>query len=140
MLDSLLAGVSPLNCYEPLQVRQVASPGPVTTRSEGDITISGSTFSPNQIAAKVAVGHDPVRVVLNQNFAEGWTTNVGRVERDPTSRQPSVLLSAGYVGPIVFTFVPPGLWTGLTICAIAVALSVVVWRRARRSHRGRPRA
>jgi hypothetical protein len=128
LLDSMLAGVSPLDCYDPLQVRKVAWPGPMTIRSEGDITISGSTFSPNRVASNVVVGRDPVRVVLNENFAEGWATNVGQAERDPASRQPSVVLSAGYVGPIVFAFVPVGLWTGLTICAIALALSVVVWR------------
>jgi hypothetical protein len=128
MLDSMLAGVSPLDCYEPLQVRQVAKPGLVAIRGEGDITIVRSTFSPNGVAALVVVGRDPVRVTLNQNFAEGWTTNAGPVERDPASRQPSVVLSAGYAGPIIFAFVPVGLWIGLTICAIAIALSVVVWR------------
>ncbi len=128
MLDSMLAGVSPLDCYEPLQVARVARPGPVAIRSEGDATVAGPTFSPNVVAARAVVGPNAVRVVLNQNFAEGWTTNLGPVERDPASGQPSVVLPAGYVGPIAFAFVPPGLWAGLAICAIAVALSVVAWR------------
>jgi hypothetical protein len=128
MLDSMMAGVSPLNCYEPLQVRKVAWPGPMAIRGEGDVTISGSTFSPNRVAATVVVGRDPARVVLNQNFAEGWSTNAGPVERDPTSRQPSVMLPAGYAGPVAFTFVPPGLWMGLTICVIAVGISIVLWK------------
>jgi hypothetical protein len=78
----------------------------------------------------VVVGREPARVVLNQNFAAGWTTSVGPAVRDPASRRPSVVLPAGYAGPIAFTFVPPGLWVGMAICAIAVALSIVVWRRA----------
>jgi uncharacterized membrane protein YfhO len=78
----------------------------------------------------VVVGHDPARVVLNQNFAAGWATSVGPVVRDPDSGRPSVVLPAGYAGPVSFTFVPPGLWIGLVICAVAVALSIVVWRAA----------
>jgi hypothetical protein len=132
MLDSLLAGVSPLNCYEPLQVRKVAAPGPIAIRGEGSVTISGSTFSPNRVEATAAVGGDPARAVLNQNFARGWSTNVGPAERDPASDQPSVMLPAGYSGPIVFTFVPPGLWMGSAISIAALSLSIVVWRRARR--------
>jgi len=128
MLDSMMAGVSPLNCYEPLQVSKVAWAGPVTIRGEGDVSISASTFSPNRVAATVVVGRDPARVVLNANFAEGWSTSAGPVERDPTSRQPSVVLPAGYAGTVAFTFVPPGLWMGLIICAIAVGISVVLWK------------
>ena len=128
MLDSMLAGVSPLNCYEPLRARIVAYPGPVAISGQGDVAVSDATFSPNRVTATVTVGRDPARVVLNQNFAEGWSTNVGPAERDPKSRLPSVAVPAGYSGPISFTFVPPGLWAGLAIWVIAIGLSVVVWR------------
>jgi hypothetical protein len=135
MLDSMLAGVSPLNCYEPLQVRKVAFPGPVGIRGEGDVSFAAQTFSPNRVAATAMVGSGPVRVVLNQNYADGWSANVGNVEPDPSSRQPSVMLPAGYVGPVVFGFRPPGLLPGLAIGIIAVALSVVPALRGRRAHR-----
>ncbi len=128
MLDSMLAGVSPLHCYEPLQLTQVAEPDPLAIQGEGRATFFRPTFSPNRVAAIVVVGRDPVRVVLNQNFAAGWTTNVGPVEHDPFSKRPSVVLPADYAGPIAFTFFSPGLWIGLVICAIAVSLSVVIWR------------
>jgi hypothetical protein len=130
MLDSMLAGVSPLFCYEPLQVRKVAVPGPAVIRGEGEIMLSGATFSPNRVEAMVVVGRDPVRAVLNQNFAQGWSSSIGPAERDPSSGQPSVVLPAGYAGPIAFTFVPPGLWMGWTVWVVAIALSIVVWRRA----------
>jgi len=128
MLDSMLAGVSPLDCYEPLQLTRVATPGPVAIRGAGDVSISRSTFSPNRVAAMVVVGRDPARVTLNQNFADGWTTNVGPAERDPDSRQPSVVLSAGYDGPVIFSFAPAGLLLGLAIWALAIAFSVGVWK------------
>ena len=133
MLDSMMAGVSPLNCYEPLRARTVAYPGPVAISGEGGVTLSESTFSPNRVTATVTVGRDPARVVLNQNFAQGWSTNVGTAERDPNSRRPSVLLPAGYTGPVSFTFVPPGLGAGLAIWVIAVGLTVALWKtRGRR--------
>ena len=128
MLDSMMAGVSPLNCYEPLRARMVAYSGPVALSGEGGVTVSESTFSPNRVTAAVTVGRDPARVVLNQNFAQGWSTNVGIAERDPKSRLPSVLLPAGYSGPVSFTFVPPGLGMGLAIWAIAFGLSVALWK------------
>jgi len=130
MLDSMLAGVTPLDCYEPLRVAQTAQPGLVAIQSAGNVTFFRRTFSPNRVQAWVVVGHDPARVVLNQNFAPGWTASVGPVVRDPASSRPSVVLPAGYAGPIAFTFVPPGLWIGLVLCAVAVALSIVVWRSA----------
>ena len=129
MLDSMLAGISPLNCYEPLQVKKVAVPGPVEIRGEGAVTLSPTTFSPNRVAATAVVGRDPARAVLNQNFAQGWSSSAGAVERDPSSGQPSVVLPAGYSGTIAFTFVPPGLWLGLAVSIAAIALSIVVWRR-----------
>ena len=129
MFESMLAGVSPLNCWEPLQLRKVAAIGPVAITGEGDITFSDASFSPNRVTASVVVGSAPVRAVLNQNFGDGWSSNIGPVEHDPASGRPSVVLPAGYSGVVAFTFVPPGLWMGLMIFVGAIALSVVAWRR-----------
>jgi hypothetical protein len=123
MLDSMLAGVSPLNCYEPLRARIVAHPGPVAITGEGDVTVSPSTFSPNRVTAAVKVGNEAGRVVLNQNFAEGWSSNAGAVERDPRTRRPSVVVPPGYSGAVSFRFRPPGLALGVTISILAIALS-----------------
>jgi hypothetical protein len=130
MLGSMLAGVSPLNCWEPLQLKKAAALGPAVISGAGAISVSDSTFSPNRVAATVAVGQAPVRVVLNQNFADGWSSSIGPVERDPASGRPSVLLPAGYSGTVAFTFVPPGLWIGMTVWMLAVALSILTWRHA----------
>jgi hypothetical protein len=128
MFDSMLAGVSPLNCYEPLQVRKVASAGPVAITGTGDVIVSASSFSPNRVTATVQVGRDPARVLLNQNFAEGWTANVGTVERDPKTQLPSVVLPPGYSGAVSFTFMPPGVWLGVVVSLVALGASVALWR------------
>ena len=130
LLRTMEAGVSPLNCYEPLLLRRIAVPGPTWIWGEGDVTFTDHAFSPNRIAARVTVGNAPVRAVLNQNFANGWSSNVGHIERDPGSGRPSILLPAGYTGTVVFSFFPPGLWIGLAGWVLAIALSIFVWRRA----------
>jgi hypothetical protein len=131
LLRSMVNGVAPLTCYEQLQLKKVAVPGSPLVQGEGAVAPLGATFSPNQIAAGVVVGRAPVRLVLNQNLADGWSSNVGLVERDPGSGRPSTVLPAGYSGTVAFSFVPPGLWTGLAVWVLAVALSALVWRRAR---------
>ncbi len=129
MLGSMLVGASPLDCWEPLQLKKVAGLGPAVIRGDGGVAVSDSTFSPNRFAATVVVGREPARVVLNQNFGDGWSSGAGPVEHDPASGRPSILLQAGYTGTVAFSFVPPGLWLGLTVWVLVVALSIVIWRR-----------
>jgi hypothetical protein len=124
------AGVSQLNCYEPLLVKRIAKPGPTALVAEGNVRLSDQTFSPNRIGAHVVAGSEPVRVVLNQNFADGWSTNLGPAERDPEGGRPSIVVPAGYSGPVTFSFLPPGLWFGLAVWILAIGVSIVVWRRA----------
>jgi hypothetical protein len=132
MLDSMLAGLSTLDCYEPLQVKSVAQPGPMAITGEGDVTITEQTFSPNRVTARVVVGPEPARVILNENFAAGWTANAGRVRAALPTRRPSVVLPAGYSDIVAFSYVPPGLWIGLAILVAAAGVSVVVWTRSTR--------
>ena len=129
MLDSMLAGFSPLDCYEPLKVKSAAQPGPMAITGEGDVTITEQTFSPNRVTARVVVGQEPGRLILNENLAAGWTSNAGRVRAAPPTRRPSVTLPAGYSGIVTFSYVPPGLWVGLAIFVAAAGVSGMVWRR-----------
>jgi len=124
MLDTMLAGASSLDCYEPLRVRGTAADGPMAIVSRGNVALSDQTFSPNRVAATAVVGSAPARVVLNENFADGWSSNAGPVEPDTAGGRPSVLLPAGYNGAIVFSFFPPGLWIGLAICGIGLLVSI----------------
>jgi hypothetical protein len=125
MLDTMLAGASARNCYEQLQVRTRALPGPAQLTATG-ATLSDQTFSPNRVTAHADVGGDAARVVLNQNFADGWSSEAGPVEPDPATGRPSVVLPAGYTGRIAFTFVPPGLGIGLVLWLLALTTSGVV--------------
>jgi hypothetical protein len=125
MLDTMLAGASSLNCYDPLRVRATAADGPVAIVGRGDVALSEQTFSPNRVGATAVVGRDPARVLLNGNFADGWSSNAGPIERDAAGGRPSVVLPSGYAGAIAFTFVPPGLWIGLAVWAIGILLSIV---------------
>ena len=130
LVRSMAAGVSPLNCYEPLLVKRIAAPGPAIIRADGPITFSATDYAPNRVAASVAVGGEPVRVVLNQNFSDGWSSSVGPIERDPASGLPSAVLPAGYAGTIAFTFRPRGLWIGWIVWIVAIGLSIAAWIRA----------
>jgi hypothetical protein len=129
MLGSMLAGVSTFHCWEPLQLKKVARLGPAAIEGGSGVSVTGSAFSPNRIAASVVVASAPARVVLNQNFSEGWSSTIGIVERDPETGRPSVLLPANYTGEIAFRFFPRGLWLGLAVWLVTVAVSVLAWRR-----------
>ncbi len=130
MLRSMAAGVSQLNCYEPLLARRIAQPGPAVIRAEAGVSLSDPMFSPNRVSAHAVVSGAAARVVLNQNFEDGWSSNAGIVERDPASGLPSVVLPAGYDGVVTFSFAPSGLMLGLGICALAIVLSIFIWRRS----------
>jgi len=130
MLDTMLAGASSLNCYEPIRVRATASDGPAEIVGRGDVALSGQAFSPNRVGATAIVCRDPARALLNENFADGWSSNAGPIERDAAGGRASVVLPPGYAGPIAFTFFPPGLWMGLAVWVIGIVLSIVAVRRS----------
>jgi hypothetical protein len=129
MLRTMAAGISTLNCYEPLLAKRIAQPGSETLQTEGDASLSAQVFTPNRVSAQAVVGASPARVTLNENFADGWSTNVGLLEPDPDRRLPSVVLPAGFTGEVAFSFAPRGLAAGLALFALAIATSAVIWRR-----------
>lgn len=126
---SLLEDVSWVNCGEPVAPVRVAAPGTPMLSGEGAVTFFESAFSPNRMAARVVAGRDGGRVILNQNYAHGWSSTAGPVVRDGGGR-PSVLLPPGFAGTVVFSFRPPGLWFGLGLFVVAVGLCVLAWRHA----------
>ena len=131
-MRSMAEGVSPLNCYEQLIVKRIAKPGPATIVGDAGAAVSDATFSPNRVAARVKSAGDGARVVLNENFEQGWTTNAGAIERDPLSGRPSAVLAAGIDGLVNFSFAPPGFNAGVGIWLVAVAVAILVWRRSPR--------
>jgi hypothetical protein len=129
MLHVLANGRATYNCYEPLPLHQTAEADRPTLFWRGPATIDEDPFTPNRIGASVtSLTATPVRLLLNENFALGWSTTVGRMEPDPTNGGPSVQLPAGWSGRVAFTFVPPGLYAGVLIMGLAFLVSVIAWR------------
>ena len=94
MLGSMLVGVSPLNCWEPLQLKKVAALGPAGLHAEGAVTLTDSTFSPNRVAATVTVGTEPVRLGAEPEL-RGWLVNQSRPGRARSGARPSLDRGAG---------------------------------------------
>ena len=44
----MLAGVVPLTCYEPLQLKKVAVLGRIAISGDGGVSVGISTFTPNR--------------------------------------------------------------------------------------------
>lgn len=129
LFRSLLEGVSTVNCGEPIGPKRVATPGTPLLSGDGAVTFFDSAFSPNRVVARVVAGRDGGRVILNQNYAQGWSSTAGPVVRDAGGR-PSVLLSPGFAGSVAFSFRPPAVWPGVALFVVAVGLSVLAWRHA----------
>ncbi|HWI20044.1 MAG TPA: hypothetical protein VNT81_19965, partial [Vicinamibacterales bacterium] len=129
MLRALMQDRSFLNCYESLQLARGASSGPpVADRGAAD-RVRDVEFTPNRITFTVVDGAEPARVVLNQNWTDGWTTDAGTiVVREPTELS-YVMVPPGTTGRYSFSFVPPGFYLGLATSAIALIATALVWRR-----------
>jgi hypothetical protein len=126
MFRTLMSGMSFFNCYEVMRLKQTAQSDRPLVWNDNKSKMFATRFSPNRVQFSVAVGSEASRVVLNQNFAAGWSSNAGAVVPDPVSGNPSVLLSAGQAGTFAFVFRPPGLIAGALIFAVAVVASVLV--------------
>lgn len=128
MLGALMANRSFFSCYESLQLKRTADSDHPLVYTDGTAQISNVRFSPNRVAFDAAGGSSASRVFLNENFADGWTSDAGLVTREPGTDRLSVTLAPAQAGHFTFAFVPPGLWLGTIIAAIAVAASIAFAR------------
>jgi hypothetical protein len=117
------------HCYEPMQLKPVASPDQPLIYAEPGTTIYRTRFSPNVIRFSVATNNESGRVYLNQNYVRGWHSNAGDVKLDEQSGKAYVTVYRNRPGTYSFSFAPPGLSTGLALCCAGIAASVLVWRR-----------
>jgi hypothetical protein len=98
---------------------------------DGPVRIFDSRASPNQVTVRVAVlSLEPAAtIVLNQNFSDGWSSNIGALVAEPGTGNPSIVLPRGFVGRVTFTFMPPGILLGAAIGLAAAVVCLVAWRR-----------
>jgi hypothetical protein len=129
MFRALLDDRSFFRCYEVMRLSQVAGPDHPLVSGDGNVRIFSGRFSPNRVEFAVAAGSEPARVIMNQNRAEGWTSDAGMVVPDPATGRPSVLLRPGQAGTFAFVFRPPGLWLGVLIAVVGIGASVIAARR-----------
>jgi hypothetical protein len=129
MLRALTEDRSFFTCYESLQLaRGAVADRPLVFDPDGD-RISDVDFSPNVMTFSVKGGPADGRVILNQNYAPGWTTDAGEIAPPPRTELGAVKIPGGTSGRYAFTFRPPGLVTGLLIFNVALIATLLMWRR-----------
>ena len=127
MLRAMFGGTHVFHCYEPLQLRRTANPHrPIVYAGGTDRPVHMTRFSPNRIEFAVPAGAAPVRVFMNQNHTDGWTSTLGPVGFDRSEQKTMVTAPAGR---FAFVFVPPGLWWGVLTFVLALGATPFVWRR-----------
>jgi hypothetical protein len=125
-----MANRSFYSCYESLQVARGAGPDrPPVFDANPSARVEALDFSPNRLTFSVRDGRDDARVVLNQNWAPGWTTDAGSIKVGPRTELSTVTMPVGQSGRYAFTFTPPGLYPGLALFALAAIVTLIAWRR-----------
>ena len=130
MLRALTEHRAFFHCYESLQVHRASDPDRPLLSVQGSGRVSDVTFSPNRVEFNVFGGSDPAKVLLNYNWAPGWSSTAGTVELiGHPGKLATVTIAPGQTGRFRFSFTPPGLYTGVGILAAALLTSVWAWRR-----------
>jgi len=130
MLRALMEDRSFYTCYESLQLAHgsVADRPQVFDADSGG-RVTGLDFSPNVLTFSVNDGAGDARVLLNQNWAPGWTSDRSELAAPPQTELASVVIPAKESGRLSFSFRPPLLVTGLIIFDLALIATLTMWRR-----------
>ena len=130
MLKALMNDQSFFNCYESLQLARGAGPDrPHVFDANPSARVSDLDFSPNRLTFSVSDAAGEARVVLNQNWGPGWTTDAGPIKVGPRTELSAVTIPTGQAGRYRFTFTPPGIYLGSALLAIALIATLMMWRR-----------
>ena len=79
MLRALVENRAFFHCYESLQVFRASDPDRALL-SAGTARVSDVTFSPNRVEFNVFGGPEPAKLLLNYNWAPGWSSTAGPIE------------------------------------------------------------
>jgi multisubunit Na+/H+ antiporter MnhC subunit len=129
MFRALVENRAFYHCYESLQLLRAADPEKPRLFVEGPARVTDVTFSPNRLEFNVFGGPEPARLLMNANWAPGWTSTVGPMEPGDKGRMPSVTIAPGQTGRFAISFTPPWLWPGTALLAIAGVVSALTWGR-----------
>jgi hypothetical protein len=129
MLRALMEDRSFFTCYESLQLAHGSGPDrPFVFDANEGARVAELDFSPNVLTFSVTDGSADARVILNQNYAPGWTTDAGATAPPRPTELASVTIPKGVSGRYSFMFRPPRLVAGLAIFDIALIATLVLWR------------
>ena len=130
MLRALMADQSFFTCYESLQLAHGSGPGwPQVFDANPGNRVTDLAVTPNEFTFTVAGGTTDARVILNQNWAPGWTSSIGPITAPKPTELASMNVPPADSGRHRFSFRPPWLLTGLGIFLIAIAATSIAWRR-----------
>ena len=133
MLRALTENRAFFHCYESLQVFRASDPDRALVSVQGTARVTDVTFSPNRVAFNAFGGPEPAKVLLNYNWAPGWSSTAGPIELiGAPGKLPTITIPPGQTGRYEFSFTPPGLMSGISIFAIAVLISAMAWRKRTR--------
>ncbi len=131
MLRALMEDRSFFTCYESLQLAHGSGPDrPLVFDANPGARVRDLTFSPNEPSFAVAPGNADARVILNQNWAPGWTSTAGAIAAPRPTELASVTVPPGTSGRHTFRFRPPLLIAGLVIFDAALIVTLLMWRRS----------
>ena len=130
MLRALMENRSFYTCYESLQLAHGSGPDrPIVFDANPGERVRDVEFSPNELGFLVTRGAADARVILNQNWAPGWTSTAGEIVAPRPTELSSVTMPPEQNGRYVFTFRPPQLIAGLVIFDATLIVTLVLWRR-----------
>jgi hypothetical protein len=133
MLRALVENRAFFHCYESLQVHRASDPNRALLSVQGTARVSDVTFSPNRVAFNVFGGPEPAKLLLNYNWAPGWSSTAGPIELiGAPGKLATITIPPGQTGRHDFSFRPPGLIAGTIVFAIAVLISTLMWRKRTR--------
>ena len=129
MLRALVENRAFFHCYESLQVFRASDPDRALLSVQGTARVSDVTFSPNRVEFNVFGGPEPAKLLLNYNWAPGWSSTAGPIELiGAPGKLATVTIQPGQTGRYRFSFTPPGLVAGTLVFAIAMLVSALAWR------------
>ena len=133
MLRTLMEDRSFFTCYESLQLAHGSGPNvPQVFDANPGNRVTGLDVTPNELTFNVERGASDARVILNQNWAPGWTSSAGPIVAPKQTELASFNVPAAESGQYRFSFRPPWLLEGAGISLIAIAITCLAWRRRMR--------